>query len=139
MISRPVPRRFLLLLPLVALAGCTPAGNTGVDTGRFKGDQKAVAQAVSDLSDAASHKDGKRACAQVLSSALTDKLGPNCANVMKDQFDDADSFKLDVQSISVSGDTATARVSSDVNGNKRPATLSLKRENGRWRVAGLGG
>ena len=52
--------------------------------------------------------------------------------------DDADTFKLDVQSIGVNGDTATARVSSDVNGDKTPATLTLKREAGGWRLAGLG-
>ena len=138
MISPAVPRRFLLLAPLILLAGCAPAGNTGVNTGHFQGDSKAVAQVLSDFSDAASHKDGKRACARLLASDLVHRLGPRCAQVMKDQFDDADTFKLDVQSIGVNGDTATARVSSDVNGDKTPATLTLKREAGGWRLAGLG-
>src|SRR3954468_1526552 len=98
MISRPVVRRFLLLVPVILLAGCTPAANTGVDTGHFRGDAKAVAQVVSDFSDAASHKDGKRACSRLLSRALVDRLGARCVQVMKDQFDDADTFKLNVQS-----------------------------------------
>ena len=129
-------RGSFLLVPLLALAlgGCAAAGGTGVKTGDFKGDQKAVAQTLSDLSDAARGKDGGRACSQILSHALVDALGPDCAKTMKDQFGDADSFKLDVKSIAVRGDHATARVLSDVDGTKRPATLALVRERGGWRV-----
>ena len=44
MIRAPMKRWFLLLIPLIGLAGCAPSGAGGVDTGRFKGDAKAVAQ-----------------------------------------------------------------------------------------------
>jgi ketosteroid isomerase-like protein len=138
MISPPVPRRSLLLAPVLLLAGCAPAGNTGVNTGHFRGDARAVAQVLSDFSDAAGKKDGKRACSRLLARDVVHKLGPRCADVVKDQFDDADTFKLDVQSIQVNGDTATATVSSDVNGDKKPATVALRREGGSWRLAGLG-
>src|SRR4051794_16239741 len=136
MISRRMPRPSVLLAPVLALAlgGCAAAGGTGVNTGDFKGDQKAVAQTLSDLSDAARGKDGGRACSQILSHAVVDALGSNCAQVMKDQFDDADTFKLDVKSIDVQGDRATAHVLSDVNGTKRPATIALVREGAAWRV-----
>ena len=139
MISPPMARRFALLLPLLALAGCTPAGNTGVDTGKFKGDAKAVAQTLDSLSSAARSKDGKKACTQLLSRAVVSSLGPNCEKVMNNQFDDADTFKLDVLSIAVRGDRATARVRSDVNGTKRVTALPLVREGGSWRVDRLSG
>jgi hypothetical protein len=134
-------RGSVLLAPVLALAlgGCAAAGGTGVNTGDFKGDQKAVAQKLSDLSDAARGKDGGRACSQILSHAVVDALGSNCAQVMKDQFGDADSFKLNVKSIDVQGDRATARVTSDVNGTSTPATISLVRQGGGWRVDKLGG
>jgi hypothetical protein len=134
MIRRPVPRRFALLLPLLVLAGCAPAGGGGVDTGRFKGAERDVAQTVSDLTDAARDKDGGRACSQLLSRALVSSLGPGCAKALKEQFDDADAFKLDVRSITVEGDRATARVTSDFDGHKRATTLPLVRERGGWRI-----
>jgi hypothetical protein len=141
MIRRRMLRRTALLAPLLALTvgGCAAAGGTGVNTGDFKGDQKAVAQTLSDLSDAARSKDGGRACSQILSHAIVDALGSDCAQVMKDQFGDADSFKLDVKSIDVSGNRATAQVTSDVNGTSRPATISLVRQGSGWRVDKLGG
>jgi len=105
-----------------------------VNTGNFKGDQKAVAQTLSDLADAARKKDGGRACSQLLSKAIVDSFGRDCAKTMKDQFDDADTFKLDVKAIDVQGDRATARVSSDFNGTSRETTMNLVRESGGWRV-----
>src|SRR5439155_7620824 len=67
MIRAPMKRWFLLLIPLIGLAGCAPSGAGGVDTGRFKGDAKAVAQTLDDLTTAGRKKDGQRACAELLS------------------------------------------------------------------------
>ena len=136
-----MPRALALLLPVLLLAGCAPSGGKGVDTGRFKGTSKDVAQALSDLSDAARRKDGQRACAQLLSRRIVDALDKagGCQKAMKDQFGDADVFTLDVKAVQVNGDQATARVSSDFNGDKREATIPLVRESGDWRVDQVGG
>src|SRR4051794_30267724 len=141
MIRPLVNRTLALLLPLLALAGCAPSGGGGVETGRFQGEPRKVAQALDDLSDAARRKDGQRACAQLLSRRIVDALGKagGCQKAMKGQFDDADVFKLDVKAIQVSGDRATARVESDFNGDKRVTTLSLVRESNSWRVDEIGG
>jgi hypothetical protein len=139
MISPRMPRRLALLVPLLAVAGCAPAGSTGVNTTSFKGDAKAVATTLNDLSSAARSKDGKKACSQLLSRAVVGALGANCTKVMNDQFDDADTFKLDVLSIAVRGDRATARVRSDFNGTKRVTALPLVREGGSWRVDRVAG
>jgi len=139
MISPRMRRRLALLLPVLALAGCSATGSTGVNTTSFKGDAKAVAQTLDSLSSAARGKDGKKACTQLLSRAVVSALGPDCEKVMNDQFDDADDFKLDVQSIDVRGGRATARVKSDVNGVSRVTTLPLVREGGGWRLDRLAG
>ena len=136
MIRPRVKTLLALLLPVLALSGCAPSGGQGVDTGRFQGDSKKVAQALDDLSSAARRKDGQRACAQLLSRRIVDALDKagGCQKAMDDQFGDADVFKLDVQSITVNGDRATARVKSDFNGTKRVSTIPLVRETNSWRV-----
>jgi hypothetical protein len=133
-------RRFVLLIGLVALGGCAPSGGGGVDTGRFRGDAKAVAQALDDLAETGRKKDGQRACAELLSHRRVDALdkGGGCRKAMEDQFDDADVFKLDVRSIDVSGDRASARVLSDFDGKQVPRTLGLVREDRRWRLDSVG-
>jgi len=140
MIRAPMNRRFLALIPLIGLAGCGPSGASGVDAGRFKGDAKAVAQTLDDLATAGRKKDGKRACAELLSHRRVDALDKagGCRKALDDQFDDADVFKLDVTSIKVSGDRAIARVLSDFDGDKRPRTLTLLREDRRWRLDSVG-
>ena len=129
-----------MLIPLIGLAGCAPSGGTGVDTGRFQGDAKAVAQTLDDFSAAGRKKDGQRACAELLSHRRVDALdkAAGCRKAMEDQFGDADVFKLDVKSIQVSGDRASARVLSDFDGHQRASTILLVREDRRWRLDSVG-
>jgi hypothetical protein len=139
MIRRPMRRLVALLLPVLALAGCAPAGG-GVDTGKFKGDAKKVAKTLDDLADAGRRGDAQRICSQLLSRRRVDALdrgGRTCSDVVDDQVDDADVFTLDVDSISVTGNTATARVRSQYDGDKVPRTALLVRESGRWRLDGI--
>jgi hypothetical protein len=136
MIRAPMKCRFVLLSALLALGGCAPSGGGGVDTGRFRGDAKAVAQTLDDLATAGRKKDGQRACAELLSHRRVDALDGRggCRKLMEDQFDDADVFKLDVKAIRVTGDRASARVVSDFDGDQVPRTLGLVREDRRWRL-----
>jgi len=140
MIPASMKRRFLVLIPLFGLAGCAPSAGSGVDKGRFKGDAKAVAQTLDDLSTAGRKKDGQRACGELLSHRRVDALDKagGCRKAMEDQFDDADVFKLDVTAIRVNGDRASARVLSDFDGTQRPRTLGLVREDRRWRLDSVG-
>ena len=116
------------------LAGCAPSGGGGVDTGSFSGTEKDVASALDDLADAARAGDGQRACSELLSRKRVDALGTNCRKAMDDQFDNADTFTLDVEDITVSGNTARARVVSDFDGKDATRTLVLVRESNRWRL-----
>ena len=129
-------RHLALLLPLVLLAGCAPSGGTGVDTGKFQGAEKDVANALDELTDAARAKDGQRVCSQVLAKKVVDTLDERggCAKALDDQLDNIDVFTLDVDDIAVSGTTARARVRSEFNGDKQPRTLVLVNEDRRWRL-----
>ena len=130
------------LLLIVSLALPVRAGDLGEDllAAVKKGDAKAVAQTLDDLSTAGRKKDGQRACGELLSHRRVDVLDKagGCRKAMEDQFDDADVFKLDVTAIRVNGDRASARVLSDFDGNKRPRTLGLVREERRWRLDSVG-
>jgi len=134
-----VLRRLALLLPLALLAGCAPSGGGGVDTGKFQGEEKNVAQALDDLTDVARRKDGQRACAELLAKKVVDALDARggCAKALDDQLDDVDVATMDVDDIAIAGNTARARVRSEYDGDKVPRTLVLVREDRRWRLQSL--
>jgi hypothetical protein len=139
-----MPRRIALLLPLLLVSGCAPASSGGVDTGRFTGSEKAVATTLDDLADAGRKRDGARACAQLLSHRIVDKLDQargSCRTALDDQLDDADVFDIDVAAgaIKVTGATATARVRSNFDGHKVERTLRLVLEQRRWKLDSVSG
>lgn len=126
---------------LVALLGGCGASGTSKNTGDFKGDEKAVAQVVDDLSRAASKRDAKAICNEVFAPALAGQLrrgSDDCRAIVKEQLKDADVYKLDVKSARVTATTASASVQSQVNGDDDLKTLRFVREGRAWRLAGLG-
>ena len=130
----------LLAVPLAALAvaGC---GETASESSaeKFKGEQKAVAQVVEDLQDAGEKKDAERICDDILSPRLVAEVkagGASCAAEMKRSLNDADQFELDVQSVTVEGPNAEARVRGE---GSETATLRFAKERGGWRATDLGG
>ena len=131
--------RCLSLVLVVALAGCAQQQTS---TGDFKGADKAVAQTLEDLeSNAQSRKPGA-ICSSVLSRALADRLkaaGSDCTAEMEKVTTDADDYRLKVTDVTISGNTATAKVESR-RGDEEKAitTYSLVREDGEWRLNDLG-
>jgi hypothetical protein len=136
-VTRPLALLLAATLALAA-AGCAPSGGGGVDTGAFEGEEKAVAETLDELSDAARGGDGERVCSDLLARALADRLGRGCAGALDEQLEDADVFELDVEDISVSGTRATARVLSDFAGDEQQRTLTLVKEGEDWKLAGIG-
>jgi len=136
--------RLLTLLPgaLISASVLSACGTVAATSARhFQGDQRAVAQAVNDLSSAASGHDGARICKTLLSAAVSARLnrrGDSCQSAVLAQLDATESFDLTVQSVSVSGDQASARVKGTQAGRQHVSTLILAREGGRWRLAALG-
>jgi hypothetical protein len=140
----PVRRLTLLLASLIAagaLAGCSASG-TSKSAKNFSGPKKDVAAVVDDLSSAGSKRDAKEVCTSIFSRQLVSKLSQgtrDCQAVIKDQLKDADVFGLDVKTVDISGNTATASVTSKVDGSEKAQTLTFVRQNGAWRISGIQG
>jgi outer membrane PBP1 activator LpoA protein len=133
------PPALLALLAAVVLAGCSgqTSSNSADD---FNGEQKAVAQVIDDLADAGSDGDAKEICDTLLSRELSSKLkqgNRDCQDIVDDQLSDANVFDLDVKSIQITGDTATAQVESKFDGEDAVRTLRLERDGQAWRLTGI--
>jgi hypothetical protein len=125
------------LLALTCPAALAACGET-VSTGSFKGQSRAVAEAVADFQKNATASDQKKLCENDLARALTTRLSAvgGCQATLKDQLSQVDALNLTVESISVAGTTAQARVKSTWSGKNRLSTLSLVKEAGRWKISG---
>jgi len=120
-----------------ALAGC---GET-VSTSSFKGEQRHVAETVSNFQKDATASDEQKLCANDLAKTLTKRLGAagGCQAVVKRQLGQVDALNLTVDSITVTGASAQARVKSTWAGKSRVSTLSLVKEGSRWKISGSSG
>src|SRR3954447_24232023 len=133
----------VLAVALMAPGGCGPGGSKS-DTGKFKGDQKDVAQAVYDLRDAISKRDESKICdsfvsagfkAQLAAGAKTGHRGTRCSDDLKDSIQDIDGTDVKVESVDVSGKTATAKVKTNLaHGTDPCATYAFVDECG-WRLS----
>jgi hypothetical protein len=122
-------------------AGCAPTPTSTKDSaGNFRGEQRLVANAVEDLQAAASKSDEGKICRDLLARSLADRLaarGNGCSAAVDAAIKDTDTFDLKVQSVQVTGTRATARVKMATGTRDRSATVTLVRERGAWRIAGL--
>ena len=130
-------RAAAILLVLPALAGCTRASTA---TENFEGEEKRVAQVVVDLSDDASRGRQAEACDQRFSTALRDKVAGDstCSKELEKAFADADVAVLEVEDVTITGTTATARVSSEDRDRTVTRTFKLVKEDQRWRIDSFG-
>jgi hypothetical protein len=132
-------RRALLALALLAvpLAGCTAAQTS---KSKFKGEAGKVAAVVDDLAAAGRTGNAKKICSDILARQLVAELksaGGDCESEMKAAIQDASDYDLKVNSVKVTGGSATARVQQGDKG--RVATFSFIKEKGDWRASALGG
>jgi hypothetical protein len=130
----------LLGLPLstLALAAC----GTTVSTAGFKGQEHEVAQTVSNLQADATAGEQSKVCAEDLAATLVAKLGgkSGCEAAIKSQLAQVDSLEASVESVAIAagGKTATAQVKSIHEGKSRASAVALVREDGKWRISGVG-
>ena len=131
--------RLLPLALVAALSGCGPAPSS---TSSFKGNEKAVAQVIEDLQSDAQGRKPSAICSDVLSRALADKLksaGNDCAGEMEKITGDADDFELKVTDVTITGNSATAKVEARRGSDKKATTTyTLVREGNDWRLNDLG-
>ncbi|HYM44892.1 MAG TPA: nuclear transport factor 2 family protein [Solirubrobacteraceae bacterium] len=126
-----------LCAPLLALG--LGACGAAVSTGGFKGEQHAVAQAISNLQKHVTALEQKKVCSDDLASAVVARLNVapgGCAKAIETQMKEIDSFEVTVESVQIGGATATARVKSVHEGKSRVDTLKLVKEGGKWKISG---
>jgi len=135
------PPAILALLAAVVLAGCSgQTKNKSADD--FSGDQKAVAQVVDDLGNAGSDGDAKEICTTIFARDVAAKLNVgnrDCQDIVDDQLSDANVFDLEVKSVKVTGNTATASVESEFDGEKELRTLGFRKDGQAWRLVSISG
>jgi hypothetical protein len=134
------------LRPLVA-AICALAFTVGVSacaetasTNKFGGESHNVAQTVSNFQTDATAEDEKKLCDNDLAATLTVKLAHvgGCQAVLKAQLHEIDALGLKIESISVNGTHALARVKTTYMGKNRVTALALVKEGSHWKISGLG-
>jgi hypothetical protein len=130
----------LLLATTFTLSAC---GQSSKDSAKdFRGEQKAVAQAVEDLQKAGSKRDAGKICSDLLAPALVTRIrqasSGTCDDVLKDALADADAFELQVQKVTIDGTKATAVVKSEASDQDRTDTLELQKVGTAWKIASLG-
>ena len=128
----------LPLLLAVAFAGCGAAERDS--TKQFKGAEAAVAKVVEDLESAARANEPNKVCEALLDDRLLAALkeqGTNCRTGTKDAFEDADSFDLTVKDVTISGTTASAKLSAGTGSDEKDYTLEFARDGSAWKIASL--
>jgi hypothetical protein len=134
-------RRSLVAIPLaVALVAAGCAGSSS-GTAEFEGEAQRVADVVEQLQSAGETGDAKEICEEVLAKSLADQIkaaGSTCEQELDKAIKDADDFDLEVESVSVDGNTATARVKGQDRGEDRVRTFEFEKEGSDWRATNLG-
>lgn len=125
------------LLTATAFAGCGGA----VSTGSLKGESKAVAERISEFQTHATGAEAAKLCNDDFARAVAQRLraaGSSCTTALKNQLGAIDDYELTVESVAVSGRTASARVKSTWSGKAKVTTMRLVKEGKTWKIAGLG-
>ncbi|HTA12203.1 MAG TPA: hypothetical protein VK765_02190 [Solirubrobacteraceae bacterium] len=125
-----------LMLCAPLLAACGTAGSTS--TSRFTGVKREVAQGIASLQSDAAGVEQKKVCTEDLSASVVKRLGgtKGCEAAIKRQLDQVDELEVSVQSVNVTGTTATATVKSIHEGKNKLSTLTLVKEGHAWKVSG---
>jgi hypothetical protein len=130
-----VRRLLALLLVLPALlAGCGASGDDSASD--FQGEERKVADVVEDLEEAATEDEPKRICEGLLAKEVVDGIEGDCAKAVEKAIDDADTFTLTVEDVTVKGTTATARVETG-DDEEAIEEITLVKEGDGWRISRL--
>ena len=127
----PAPRTVLIAALATALltAGC------GAD------DERDVRATLKAFGDATAKKDYQRLCDDLLSPDLVEqvrRVNLPCEVALRTGFEEVQSPRIEVRSVKVDGDSATARVRSTA-ANQEPSedVVKLVKVDGEWRIASL--
>jgi ketosteroid isomerase-like protein len=134
--SPPVLRALLVLLaaPALVLPGC------GGDD-----DKEDIEQTVRDFVSATNDRDADTFCGEIVTQEFleqsTGATGDEAEDECKRQLEAIKGLEVELAEISkteVDGDSATVRAVIETQGDSRPQTLRLEKEDGKWKLAGGG-
>jgi hypothetical protein len=122
---------------VLALGACGQPSSAG----KFSGEEKTVATVIEDFQRHGERHEADDICNKQLTPALQEKVqagSSSCASEMKKALEDADTFDLDVQDVSISGTTAQARVKGKDEGAGIVRTMKLEKQGSSWRISDFG-
>ncbi len=131
-------RPLALASVLLCALGATACGTT-TSTAGFKGVEHEVAQTIADLQSDVAAGEHKKICERDLAAPAVSKLGGQkaCETAVKNRVSEIDNTELQVESVKVAGNTATAQVKSVYEGRKRVRTVTLAKEGSRWKITAI--
>ncbi len=124
------------LAALLAACGSQPSSSSN-----FSGEEKQVADVVEKLQSDGESRDAKGICEDVLAGSLVKQIeeaGSSCEVEIDKAIRDADDYDLEVQDVTVSGNTATAKVKGKVGDADQVREFKFVREKAGWRATDLG-
>jgi hypothetical protein len=133
--------RASLAVPLVLAALAAGCGASASSAGDFEGEERRIADVVEKLQSAGESGDAAEICNEVLARELRDEIqaaGANCEQELDKAIQDADDFDLEVEDVTITGNTATARVRGREGDEETVRTFEFVREEGGWRATSLG-
>ena len=120
---------------------CASQTTSGDSSGKFRGEQRLVANTIEDFESAASKGDQDQICRDLLAKPLVAtyaKRGGTCESAVDGALKDTDSFGLTVESVRVAATQATARVKADRGKKDVIRTVTLVKEGPGWRISAFG-
>ena len=133
-----MPRAALTAAVLaLVLSACGTASST--QNSKFKGAQQDVVKVVDALAQAGSRGDAERICTEILAKQLVTELksaGGDCVAEMDRAIKDASDYDLQVTSVKINGNNASAQVRQGKDG--QTATFTFVKEGGAWKASALG-
>ena len=130
------PLAALLAVLAATAAGC---GTTSSPSQDFSAAQEDVAQVVEDLQVASREDQATRICTEILSTALSRRLGAGCTDTVQSALDDADVFELSADSVRIQGDHARVRIEAGRDGEQQELLEMVRQRRGGWRIDSFGG
>jgi hypothetical protein len=120
--SPPVLRALLVLLaaPALVLPGC------GGDD-----DKEDIEQTVRDFVSATNDRDADTFCGEIVTQEFLEQSTGATGDEAEDEL-------VEISKTEVEGDSATVRAVIETQGDSRPQTLRLEKEDGKWKLAGGG-
>jgi uncharacterized cupredoxin-like copper-binding protein len=133
--------RALLAVSVVLAALASGCAGSSSSAGEFEGEERNVAEVVEKLQTAGESGNAAEICDEVLAKAVREQIqeaGSTCEQELEKAIKDADDFELDVEDVTVQGNSATAKVKGQDQGEERVRDFEFVREGDEWRATSLG-